>query len=519
MSLGLSWASALAAAFFFERVGGAVDALAAGGRLRESLLIQLIALIVVAAGCAAASARFTPWAAGRTEQNLRRIVVRGAFSRTALSDSGRWLSAGTGGVERAATYRAGFLGPTGGALTIPLLTLAVMTTIDPVVAGWLALLVLIVPLVVGGFQRLVKPIGASYRRTQGQLTAAFLEGVQALETLVYNRAADRSAAQLARRGEEHRRGLMRMLAGNQLLILVVDAAFSLTVMVAAAGLSVHRIHTGHLSLGGGVAIVLMTTLIVGPVDVVGQFFYIGMAGRAAERQIAGLSTPGREAPVPAPGRGDGSLELDAVTAGWVPGHPVLRDVTLRIEPGERVALVGPSGVGKSTLAALLQGELRASSGRVLVGGLDAGTAAARDQLAVVEQRTFLFLGSIAQNLRLAAPDASDERLWAALDLAGLADDVRAMPAGLDTPVGEHGAKLSGGQAQRLSIARAALRDAPILLLDEPTSQVDLAGEAAILASLDRLAAGRTVLVIAHRPGAIIAADRIVRLRDGQVIGR
>lgn len=177
-----------------------------------------------------------------------------------------------------------------------------------------------------------------------------------------------------------------------------------------------------------------------------------------------------------------------------------------------MALVGPSGAGKSTVGALLQGHLVPSSGRVFVGGVDASAdpAAARAHLAVVEQRTFLFLGAIASR-RVADPAATDARLWEVLGLAGLADEVAAMPRGLDTPVGEHGALLSGGQAQRLGIARAWLRDAPILLLDEPTSQVDLAGEAAILGALDRLAAGRSVLMIAHRPGAILSADRTIEL--------
>lgn len=219
------------------------------------------------------------------------------------------------------------------------------------------------------------------------------------------------------------------------------------------------------------------------------------------------------------------IVLDRVTAGYPGGAPVLRDLSLRIEPGERVALVGPSGIGKSTVSALIQAHLSPASGRVLVDGLDTARAdadAVRSRLAVVEQRPFLFLGTIAENLRLADPAASDERLWRALDVAGLRAEVERMPEGLDTAVGEHGALLSGGQAQRLAIARAALRDAPVLLLDEPTSQVDLAGEAAILEALDRLSAGRTVLMIAHRPGAILAADRVIDLgaelrrpRDGE----
>ncbi|MBP8919901.1 MAG: ABC transporter ATP-binding protein, partial [Micropruina sp.] len=378
--------------------------------------------------------------------------------------------------------------------------------------------------------------------------------------LVYARAAVRVGARLAERGEQHRRNLMRLLAGNQLLIFVVDAAFSLSVVVAAAGLAVAGIGAGTLSLGEGITVVLMTVLVIGPVDVVGQFFYVGIAGRATQRQLsAHLRAPSEATGLPNPdgepttGSSGDALVLDGVTAAWPGGHPVFRDLSLSIAPGERVALIGPSGVGKSTVSALLQAHLLPASGHVLVDGLDtltAPAAAVRTRLAVVEQRPYLFLGTIADNLRLARagdgsysrsgdgflsrsdadgrnrPPGSDpedghasrdsenpdeDALWAALGVAGLADEVRAMPDGLHTPVGERGRLLSGGQAQRLAIARAALRDAPILILDEPTSQVDLAAEAEILAALERLATGRTVLMIAHRPGAILAADRVIEL--------
>ena len=516
-SAGLAWGAAIATAVLFARVGVAIDA----GALSPGALAVLIALAAVAAACAGVGARFTQWADSEAERRLRRAVVSRVFDQGVTAASGRsgeLLSLATDAVERAAHYRAGFLGPIVGALTTPLLVLAVMAIgADPVTAGWLALLVLLVPLLIGGFQRLVRPIGAAYRRTQGRLTAGFLEAIQALETLVYARAAERTGAELARRGEEHRRGLMRVLAGNQLLIFVVDAAFSLTVVVAAAALATARIAAGAISLGDGVAILLMATLVIGPVDVVGQFFYIGISGRAAQRQIgAHLGEQGASGVVAsrdASGEA-GGIAIDGATAGWPGGPPVVTGFSLHVRHGERVALVGPSGVGKSTVSALIQAHLTPRAGSVVVGGLDTATAdpaAVRAQLAVVEQRAFLFLGSIADNLRVARPDAPDARLWQALDLAGLRAEVEAMPHGLATPVGEHGTLLSGGQAQRLAIARAWLRDAPILLLDEPTSQVDLAGEAALLAALGRLAAGRTVLMIAHRPGAILAADRVVAM--------
>nr|WP_300151022.1 ABC transporter ATP-binding protein [Propionicimonas sp.] len=520
-SAGLAWLGATATALLFWRLGVALDAIATDRSPGPAEFGLLAALGVIAAGCAAGGAWFSQWAASEVERKLRRLVVSRVFDLGVTGTDGRageLLSLATAAVERTAHYRAGFLGPIVGALTTPFLVLAVMgLAIDPVTAGWLALLVLAVPLVIAGFQRIVRPIGAAYRRTQARLTAAFLEAIQALETLVYARAAERAAADLARRGEEHRRGLMRLLAGNQLLIFVVDAAFSLAVVVAAAGVVAGRIGSGQLSLGQGAAVLLMCTLVIGPVDVVGQFFYVGIAGRAAQRQIeAHLTEPESPAPARAPGDGaTGGIVLDTVSAGWPGGEPVLRGLSLRVSPGEKVALVGPSGIGKSTVSALVQAHLRPREGRVLVDGIDTALDpdAARSRLAVVEQRTFLFLGSIADNLRVAAPEADAARLWRALDLAGLRDEIDALPEGLDTQVGEHGRLLSGGQAQRLAIARAALRDAPILVLDEPTSQIDLAGEAAILAALARLAEGRTVLVIAHRPGAVLAADRVVRLGE------
>ena len=196
---------------------------------------------------------------------------------------------------------------------------------------------------------------------------------------------------------------------------------------------------------------------------------------------------------------------------------MLSDVDLTVARGEHVALVGPSGAGKSTLLALASGDLLPAAGTVRVGGI-ASTAATQDEVraagALVAQSTWLFAGTIADNLRLADPTATPERMWRALERANLAQEVRLMPAGLDTVVGENGLGLSGGQAQRVSLARAFLADRPLLLLDEPTSQVDLAGEAQIIEAIDRLAAGRTVLTVSHRAGALTGADRVIRVADG-----
>lgn len=567
VSVLTGWIAAAASALLFVLLGSAIDALPLGGTTAGTASDALpggasgsgwlwgaLALAALTAVCTGVGAWWSERASSLTEKRLRAAVVSAVFrggSVRASAQAGRLLATATTSVEKTAHYRASFLGPITASLTTPLLVLLIMAlSVDAVTAGVLTLLVLLVPLLVGGFQRLVRPVGGRYRRSQAALTAAFVDAIQGLETLVLARAAHRRAELLARRGEEHRRSLMRMLAVNQLLILVVDAAFSLGVVVAAAVLAVVRVAQGDLTLGDGAAILLMTTLVIGPVDVVGQFFYIGIAGRAAQTQIGSVVTaadPGAPAPegdaakgtagqdtaaqdaaaldaaeaARAPrtasgvraGESTDALVLEGVDAGWPGGPTVLEGLSLRVARGEHVALVGPSGSGKSTVAALLQGHLVARSGTVRVDGIDPGRepARARQRIAAVSQRAFHFLGTIEDNLRIAAPQASEAQLWDALERAGMRADVEAMPAGLATSVGEQGALLSGGQSQRLAIARAWLSDAPILVLDEPTSQVDLAAEEQILAALRRLAAERTVLMIAHRPGAILAADRIVRI--------
>lgn len=238
----------------------------------------------------------------------------------------------------------------------------------------------------------------------------------------------------------------------------------------------------------------------------GEFFYIGMGGIAAQRKMKQvlaepLKVQSGTGQLPKVDPDQPVVQLRDVHFGY--GElTVLSGASLAIHPGEHVAIVGPSGAGKSTIAQLIQRNQPVDPGQLFLAGSDAtklDTAQARSLSATVDQSTFLFTATIRDNLRIAKADASDDELWQVLETANLTAEILAMPAGLDTIVGERGYGLSGGQAQRLAIARALLVGAPLLILDEPTSQVDVAGEAEILAAIDRAAAGRTVLTIAHRP--------------------
>jgi len=248
-----------------------------------------------------------------------------------------------------------------------------------------------------------------------------------------------------------------------------------------------------------------------------------LVGNMAEaaRRIVEIADPDEALPaghLPAPGGFD--LTIEDVTFGWAADRPLVLDgVSLMVPEGARIAVLGPSGAGKSSLAALLLKVARPQSGRVLIGGQDlAATEAAslRTRMAWLSQATHLFDDTLRANLTLGRTDLSDEALWQALDQAALGPFARALPDGLDTWLGEGGARLSGGQGRRVTLARMLLSDAPILILDEPATGLDAQTEQEFLATLNVVAEGRTVILITHRLTGVERLDQVWRLVDGRL---
>ena len=213
------------------------------------------------------------------------------------------------------------------------------------------------------------------------------------------------------------------------------------------------------------------------------------------------------------------LSLENVTFGYEHDKPVLNDICLGVEPGEMVALVGPTGAGKSTLASLIPRFLDPWEGRVLLNGLNIRQirlSELRSSISIVLQEPFLLPLTIGENIAYGRPEASAHDIRRAATAAQADGFIHQLPQGYDTVLGERGVTLSGGERQRLAIARALLKDAPVLLLDEPTSSLDARTESLLMEALDRLVAGRTTLIIAHRLSTVRRADRIVVLREGQI---
>ncbi|MGQ0590982.1 MAG: ABC transporter transmembrane domain-containing protein [Sphingosinicella sp.] len=318
-----------------------------------------------------------------------------------------------------------------------------------------------------------------------------------------------------------RRILLRAFLTASVIMMLFG---SITLMMRQAAIDVSQ---GAISGGTVAAFVITGAIVAGAfgalTEVYGELLRgAGAAGRIAElmAEVPQIKAPASPTPLPVPARG--VLAFEKVTFRYPTRQDVsaLHEFSLAVKPGETLAVVGPSGAGKSTIFQLAQRFYDPSEGLVRLDGVDlreADPAEARARIGYVPQETVIFAASARDNLRYGRWEASDGELWAAAEAANAAEFLRKLPEGLDTYLGEGGARLSGGQRQRVAIARALLRDAPLLLLDEATSALDAESERLVQASLERLFVGRTTIVIAHRLATVRAADRIIVMDQGRIV--
>jgi ATP-binding cassette subfamily C protein CydD len=307
------------------------------------------------------------------------------------------------------------------------------------------------------------------------------------------------------------------------LVLELTAAVATALVAVEVGL---RLLYGHMSYESALLVLLLTPEAFLPLRAVAAQFHASMDGAAAAGRVLDILEVGT-APrprggsrCPPPDLRAEELVLDAITVTY-PGRPgpALQDIDLVVRPGERIALTGPSGAGKSTLLALLLGFVQPAAGTVRAGraGLDAiDLDRWRDQIAWVPQRPHLFAGSVASNIALGSPAASLAAIERAAGLAGAAGFIEALPGGYHAELPERGLALSAGQRQKIALARAFLRDAPLLLLDEPTAHLDPESARHVRAAIENALAGRTLIVVSHRQDLAGAAGRVVRVDHGRL---
>lgn len=424
------------------------------------------------------------------------------------------------GIEALRPYYVRFVPNLAVVAALPLAILAVVLPRD-----WISGLVLfvtapVIPLFMVVLGHGAERLNQRQWRTLARLSARLLDALQRLTTIKLFDAAEREASLLARNADAYRRETMAVLRRAFLSSLALE--FFATVGIALVAVLVgFRLLEGQLAFEVGLFALLLAPEFYAPLRRLGSDYHARMeAIAAAEGIVEILDAPfaacGSERP--ALGR-DIAIRCEDLHFAY-DAQDVLRGVTLTLAPRSVTALVGRSGAGKSTLLSLLCLERRPAGGRILVADhdlADVDPAYWRAQVALVPQRPHVFAGTIGDNVRLARPDASDEDVARAFEAAAATGFVRALPQGLATALGEHGHTLSGGQLQRLALARAFLKDAPVVLVDEGTAGLDRENEEAIGDALARLARERTVLVIAHRLRTVMRANHVLVLDAGRIV--
>ena len=495
-----------------------------GGRSLEQLQTPLTVLLLVVLARATvawvaelAASRSSARAKSQLRAALLQRVATLGLDNSREQRTGELAVLATRGIDALDGYFSLYLPQLFLAVIVPVVVVVVVLWNDWLSAAIIAFTIPLIPL----FMALVG--AATKERMDGQfrilerLAGHFLDVVAGLGTLkVFGRAKAQATA-IGEITERYRRAAISTLRITFLSSLILELVATISVALVAVEIGL-RLMNGHLGLRTALFALILAPEAYLPLRQLGANYHASAEGMAAAEQVFAVL----EAPEPAQGTRtdfpDPALTDIAVEGLRVSypdrSEPALDGVSLTVGEGEVLALVGPSGCGKSTLLSVLLGLVTPELGSVRVGDVDLAEIDLdtwRARLAWVPQRPHLFKASIAQNVRLGRSGASTDEVWAAIESSGLADAVRERPDGLDTVLGDRGAGLSAGERQRVALARAFLRNTPLLLLDEPTANLDGETEREVVETIRRLAKGRTVILVAHRPALISMADRVLSL--------
>ena len=489
-----------------------VAAVHAAGRRLDGCRVAFAGLVLLRTGAAYVGQRAAARAAGEVSGALRQRLLDAARRSDDLSPA-RLVVLATRGVAGVEPYVTRYLPALVPAVVLPLVALAAIAWLDPLSGLVVALTLPLVPV----FAVLVGLTTRDRARTQWRaleaLSGHFLDVVRGLPTLVAHRRAEAQVGTIRSVTHRYRRATVDTLkvafASSSVLELI--ATLSVALVAVTVGL---RLASGSVGFQVALTVLLLAPEAYWPLRRVGAEFHAAAEGTAALADAddllarAGSVEPGTALPTAT------GLTLRGLEIGHSPGTALTRALDLELPDRGLVAIAGPSGCGKSTLLATLRGELAPVAGDVRLGGtpladLDPGWW--RSLVGWAPQRPWLLADTVGANVRVGRPSAGDDEVWAALRSVGLADVVRALPHGLDTPLGEDGSGLSAGQRARVALARVVLAGRPVVLLDEPSAHLDEETEQVLLETLALLAQRSLVVVVAHRPAVLAAADRVVEL--------
>ena len=431
------------------------------------------------------------------------------------------------GVEALEAYMGYYLPQSIVAVVVPLVIVAYICVLSPLVGMVVLVCVLAVPLAPRLWDGLLGQYGQRHWRAYTDLNAQFVDSMQGMVTLKAFNASERRGRILQDAALALYRATMAQLSISMIRNGVVGLAMSAGVAMAVA-VGAFQVADGALTLAGLLVVLFLSWECFRPLVELDSYWHKGYMGVSASTGIFALldakpevADPDAAPPRPDPSSAPNSIAFVNVVFAYHPDSaPALDGLSFSLDAGRNLGLVGQSGAGKSTAAALLMRFFDPQQGRVEIGGVDVRDYpldTLRGLIAVVSQDTYLFHGTVEDNLRIGKPGADLDELEAAARAANAHEFIEALPQGYQTVVGERGAKLSGGERQRIAIARALLKDAPILILDEATSSLDGVNESAIRDALNRLAQGRATITIAHRFSSVVNADRIVVLDEGRAV--
>jgi ATP-binding cassette, subfamily C, bacterial CydD len=494
------------------------------------LLTSLLIFVAARAGSGYLSELTASAAALRVKQDLRDRLARHLLALGPASAvrerSGEIVNTLTQGIEMLDAYFSQFLPQLALAGLLPLAFLTLVFPLDPLSGLVLLLTGPLIPFFMFLIGSHARDLTGRQWLALGRMSAYFLDTLQGLATLKSLGRSREQAGRIAQVSERYRSTTMEVLRVTFLSALVLELLGTIGTAIIAVQIGLRLLY-GMLGFEEAFFILLLAPEFYLPLRSLGLRFHASMSGVSAARRIYEIleqplpPEPARAATMPFVSlREPFSIRMEHVVYTY-PGRsqPALEDVSFSIASGERIALIGASGAGKTTIAQLLLRFIHPQQGNVQVNGSSLFDLSAEDwraQLAWVPQQPYLFYGSIGDNMRIANPEASPADMEQAAEQAFLAEWVRSLPQGFDTQIGEGGARLSGGQAQRLALARAFLRQAPFLILDEATAHLDVEHERLLQASTAELCRGRTALIIAHRLSSVKQADRIIVMEAGRI---